>query len=48
MGYDLYGLQNNVDALTSQGKYTEAIELLKRKPILFVMKMLCKALYSMS
>ena len=31
MGYDLYGLQNNVDALTAQGKYTEAIELLKKE-----------------
>src|SRR5512137_2490395 len=31
MGYDLYALQNNVDTLTAQGKYTEAIELLKKE-----------------
>ena len=31
MGYDLLALQNNVDALTAQGKYTEAIELLKKE-----------------
>jgi Flp pilus assembly protein TadD len=26
MGYDLYALQKNVDALTAQGKYNEAIK----------------------
>ena len=31
MGYDLYALQNNVDTLTAQGKYHEAIELLKKE-----------------
>ena len=31
MGYDLYALQNNVDTLTAQGKYNEAIELLKKE-----------------
>jgi tetratricopeptide (TPR) repeat protein len=31
MGYDLQVLQSNVDMLTEQGKYNEAIELLKKE-----------------
>jgi tetratricopeptide (TPR) repeat protein len=33
MSYDLQGLQNNVDGLTAQGKYGEAIELLKTEAL---------------
>jgi hypothetical protein len=31
MGYDLYALQKNVDMLTAESKYNEAIELLKKE-----------------
>jgi len=48
MGYDLQALQNKVDELTAQGKYNEAIELLKKEAASIRDENAVQGAYSMS